>query len=149
MPRAIATMAGKAGKHYPRLLAPTMVLTGLILGCAPAMAQSQSSDLLALLRLQEPIELDGRAEEPAKDRVRAISLTQHNTKLSIEPFVHYDSDLGSVAANPRIRYNAREGTDLFLVYNEGLNTDRSFAEPRLPVSSHRTVLLKYTHTFGR
>ena len=85
MPRAIANTAGKAGKHYPRLLAPTMVLTGLILGCAPAMAQSQSSDLLALPRLQEPIELDGSVEEPAWDRARAISLTQHKPVFGADP----------------------------------------------------------------
>jgi hypothetical protein len=53
------------------------------------------------------------------------------------------------AANVRVRYNFREGQDLWLVYNEGWNTDRFDQDPPLPRTDNRTLLLKYTHTFAR
>jgi hypothetical protein len=52
-----------------------------------------------------------------------------------------------MAANLRFRYNFREGNDLWIVYNEGLNTDRRRELPVLPITEGRTVLLKYTYTF--
>ena len=52
--------------------------------------------------------------------------------------------------NVRFRYNFAEGRDLWLVLNEGLVTDRlpDPASPRLPLSMSRTLILKYTHTWG-
>lgn len=52
--------------------------------------------------------------------------------------------------NVRLRYAFAEGTDLWLVYNEGLDTDplRDVGGLRSPTSLARTVLLKYTHTVG-
>ena len=49
----------------------------------------------------------------------------------------------------RFRYNLREGNDLWIVFNEGLNTDldRFPDRPRLPRMNDRTLLLKYSHTF--
>ena len=50
--------------------------------------------------------------------------------------------------NARFRYHLREGTDLWVVYNEGLNTRRDLADqPRLPLSAGRTIMIKYTHAF--
>lgn len=69
--------------------------------------------------------------------------------LLVQPLVQYSSATGNVAANVRIRYNAREGNDLYLVYNDGLNTERSFTDPRPLLSSHRMLLVKHAHTFGR
>ena len=71
-----------------------------------------------------------------------------DTKLSASAFVQYNSAADLVTPNVRIRYNFREGNDLWLVYNEGMNTDRDVADPRLPLTDTRTVLLKYTYTFG-
>ena len=52
--------------------------------------------------------------------------------------------------NVRLRYNVAEGTDLWLVYNEGLDTDRTLdtvARPIVPLSLSRALILKYSHTF--
>ncbi len=49
--------------------------------------------------------------------------------------------------NFRLRFNPREGNDFFLVFNEGMNLDRTRELPILPVVDTRTILLKYTHTF--
>jgi hypothetical protein len=49
--------------------------------------------------------------------------------------------------NARFRYHFREGTDLWIVYNDGFNAARDIAgQPRLPLSAGRTLLLKHTHT---
>ncbi|MEE9464677.1 MAG: DUF5916 domain-containing protein [Candidatus Neomarinimicrobiota bacterium] len=70
-----------------------------------------------------------------------------NTQLSTSAFVQYNSAVDAVGINIRFRYNPREGTDFYLVYNEGLNTDRHREAPVLPVSDARSVLLKYSTTF--
>jgi hypothetical protein len=75
--------------------------------------------------------------------------TALNTKVSTNALIQLNSATHSVSANVRFRYNLREGDDLWIVYNEGLNTDRQRLTPPLPFTDTRTVLVKYTHTFGR
>ena len=70
-----------------------------------------------------------------------------NTKVSATAFVQYNSAGAFVTTNLRFRYNFAEGNDLWIVYNEGLNTDRYRRAPVLPLTDGRTLLLKYTHTF--
>ena len=71
-----------------------------------------------------------------------------NTKISLNSFVQYNTAANIIASNVRFRYNFAEGNDLWLVYTENLNTDRHRESLALPVSSIRTVLLKYTYTIG-
>ena len=71
-----------------------------------------------------------------------------STKLSILTFIQYNSADDLVIGNVRFRYNPREGIDLYLVYNEVLNTDRPGKIPTPPRSGSRAVLLKYSYTFN-
>ena len=72
-----------------------------------------------------------------------------NVEYSISAFLQYNSAGDIVVANLRFRYNPRQGNDLYLVYNENLNSDRSIKTgPRLPLSNQRTFLVKYTYTFN-
>ncbi|MGI9174254.1 MAG: DUF5916 domain-containing protein [Rhodothermales bacterium] len=71
-----------------------------------------------------------------------------NTKLSVAAFMQYNSATDGVITNVRLRYNPREGDDLYLVYNEGMNTDRYRLDPVLPFTSSRTIMVKYTHTLS-
>lgn len=80
----------------------------------------------------------------ARLRVR----TALNTRISTNAFLQYNSVTNSVSTNVRFRYNFREGNDLWIVYNENLNTERNRVLPMLPASAGRTFLLKYTYTFG-
>ncbi len=73
--------------------------------------------------------------------------TAVNTKFAVNAFIQYSNVSDMAAANVRLRYNFREGNDLWLVYNEGFNLDRDRADPVLPLTDDRTVLLKYTYTF--
>ncbi len=80
----------------------------------------------------------------ARLRVR----TALNTKFSVNAFTQFSNVNDFVAANVRLRYNFREGNDLWLVYNEGFNLDRDRIDPALPLTDNRTLLLKYTYTFA-
>lgn len=80
-----------------------------------------------------------RVGAAASASLSAVGLLQLNS---------VDQRLG---VNLRLRYNFREGSDLWLVYDEGFNTDRDGApgEPRLPASNGRVLRLKLTHTLVR
>lgn len=72
--------------------------------------------------------------------------------LTAQALVQYNSSGRILAPNVRLRYNPREGSDLFLVYNEAMNTDLLPGDPdlpRLPRSQFRALQLKYTYTFVR
>ena len=73
--------------------------------------------------------------------------TALNNRLSTSALVQYNSTTSSVSVNIRFRYNFRERNDLWIVYNEGLNTDRNRVRPTLPLSDTRAFLMKYTYTF--
>jgi hypothetical protein len=92
-------------------------------------SRNQSADI-HLLRLRIRTALDARASGNA--------------------FIQYNSTTDRVDFNVRLRYNVTEGTDLWIVYNEGLDTDRTAGTievPQSPLSLSRALIVKYTHTF--
>jgi Domain of unknown function (DUF5916)/Carbohydrate family 9 binding domain-like len=94
-------------------------------------AQRGQGDNVHLGRLQVRAALDARA--------------------SANAFVQYNSTSDRVDLNVRLRYNFAEGTDLWLVYDEGLVTDRLELPGALrqPLSDARALILKCTYTLGR
>ncbi|MFD2532681.1 DUF5916 domain-containing protein [Gracilimonas halophila] len=73
-----------------------------------------------------------------------------NKKLSTSAFIQYSNVNELAGLNMRLRYYFREGQDLWVVYNETINTIRdqmNLGSPRLPFMENRAILLKYTHTF--
>jgi hypothetical protein len=76
--------------------------------------------------------------------------TALNARASANALVQYNSTTRRVDANLRLRYNLAEGSDLWLVYNEGLDTEREVDEVgrRTPQSLARTLLVKCSYTFG-
>jgi hypothetical protein len=77
-------------------------------------------------------------------RVRADVML--STRTSTLGLVQYNSTQDAVAVNFRFHYTPREGNDLYVVWNEGLTTDRQSFNPVRPLSSERTFLVKYAHT---
>lgn len=80
-------------------------------------------------------------------RVRVQSAL--NNRLSCNAFVQYNSAAELIGVNVRLRYNFREGHDLGLVYNLGLNGEleaRAPASLRLPCTDSHALLVKYTNT---
>lgn len=73
-----------------------------------------------------------------------------DARFSVSFFIQFNSDADEASTNVRLRYRFREGNDLWLVYNDNLNTLRNPLEPhlpRLPLSNQRTLVFKYTRTF--
>jgi hypothetical protein len=75
--------------------------------------------------------------------------TALDARASGNALIQYNSTTDRVDFNIRLRYNFAEGTDLWLVYNEGLDADRGTdpSDVRSPLSLSRSVILKYSHTF--
>jgi hypothetical protein len=69
------------------------------------------------------------------------------TATSASAFVQYNSASDVVGWNVRFRYNPTEGTDLYLVWNETLDSDRFSRSPVAPLTRARTLLVKYSRTF--
>jgi hypothetical protein len=91
-------------------------------------------------------------EFPERDEALRIHLARLraqlmlNVRFSVTSFVQYAS-LGDLAIyNLRLRYNPREGTDLYIVYNDVLNTHPTGYDPIRPRSASRTLLVKYART---
>lgn len=73
--------------------------------------------------------------------------TAVNRKISTNALVQYNSSADQFSANIRFRYNFREGQDLWVVLNTGMNTNRLNYNPELPAVDSQSVLVKYIHTF--
>ncbi|MGH9383557.1 MAG: hypothetical protein ACRD2N_04630 [Vicinamibacterales bacterium] len=72
-----------------------------------------------------------------------------NTRASGNAFIQYNSTSQRVDVNVRLRYNFAEGTDSWLVYNEGLDSERTSlgaGVPLAPLSLSRAFIVKYSHT---
>jgi len=87
-----------------------------------------------------------RAEEFTSHNVRLRLNAARDRHLSLNGFVQFSNANHLAAANVRLRYNVREGTDFWVVYNEGWNLDRDRLFPPLPQTQARALLIKYTHT---
>jgi hypothetical protein len=100
------------------------------------------------------LRFDARHEEADIQLLRLRVRTALNSRASGNAFVQYNSTTQRVDLNLRLRYNVSEGTDLWIVYNEGLDTERDFigpgaglSEQRSPLSLSRAFIVKYSHTF--
>jgi hypothetical protein len=99
-----------------------------------------------LTSLRFPVRNQSTDIHVARLRVRAA----RDARASASAFVQFNSTTDRLDANVRLRYAFAEGTDLWLVYNEGLDTDRA-SDPALvrqPFSVARTLILKYSRTIG-
>ena len=119
----------------------------LTVGISPWWSISSSLELTGTYQFNR-VDFPDRNQQLTAHIVRARVLAMLSTKFSASAFIQYNSAIHAVIANIRIRYNPSEGNDLFLVYNEGLNTNRYRELPNLPFTSSRTIMLKYTYTFN-
>lgn len=73
-----------------------------------------------------------------------------STNLNLKLLTQYDSDGRRFGANLRFRYNPREGTDLYFVLNQNMNTNTSASNliPHPPVSDNQSVIIKFVRTFN-
>ncbi|MGE0554273.1 MAG: DUF5916 domain-containing protein [Gemmatimonadales bacterium] len=93
------------------------------------------------------LRFDARGEKADIDLARLRIRAAVDSRASGTAFLQYNSTTDRVGLNFRFRYNFAEGTDLWLVYDEALVTERD--DPtglRLPLSASRTLVAKYTRT---
>ena len=94
------------------------------------------------------IRFPDRNESLDQHLVRFRVRTALDIHLSLSAFAQYNNTESRFTVNARLRYHFREGQDLWLVYDEGLNTERAVTSgPQLPLSDTRALRVKYTHTF--
>ena len=72
--------------------------------------------------------------------------TSLDVRLSINAFIQINSLTKVTSANLRLRYNWKDGNDLYLVYNETLN-NQGKRDPDIPFSDYRAFIVKYIYTF--
>jgi hypothetical protein len=121
--------------------------TRIGLAFSPTWTQSKHLELGAGYEVNR-LEFADRDQSATTHLAQLRVQTALNTQVSLSALAQYSNvaELGSV--NARFRYHFREGTDLWIVYNEGFHTERDLVDvPRLPLSSGRTLMVKYTHTF--
>jgi hypothetical protein len=72
-----------------------------------------------------------------------------SSKLNVKLLTQYDYQNRQWGTNLRLLYNPREGTDLYFVVNENLNTDinsKYFTVPP-PALNNQSVIIKFVKTF--
>jgi hypothetical protein len=70
-----------------------------------------------------------------------------NTKLSASSYIQLNESDNVLITNFRLRYNPRDGNDLYLVFNDLRNLNNTDGTVKNPPFLNRTILLKYTYTF--
>ncbi|HNP48395.1 MAG TPA: DUF5916 domain-containing protein [Bacteroidia bacterium] len=69
-------------------------------------------------------------------------------KFSVKLFTQYEDISNEISSNLRVRYNPQEGTDLYVVFNQGLNTDRNIYQPHKELIQEQAVTVKFIRTIG-
>ena len=95
------------------------------------------------------VEFGTREQSFVSHLIRGQADMTLNTRISLSALAQYNSAGESVSINARFRFNPREGNDFFLVFNQGLNTNRLGESVLKPITSSRAVIAKYTYTFRR
>lgn len=73
-----------------------------------------------------------------------------NLHLSANLVAQYNSSINQVFQNIRIRYNFKDGHDLFLVWNENIFANRRVGQDLVrPLSGNQNLILKYNYTFDK
>ncbi len=89
-----------------------------------------------------------RNQEMNAHIARIKFLYMYDTKLSLSSFIQYNSVNRVAVANFRLRYNPKEGNDLYVVYNETRPTNGYFDSGIESVAYlNRLLQIKYVHTF--
>jgi opacity protein-like surface antigen len=93
------------------------------------------------------IRFDARDQTFESHIARLRALVMFNTRISAIGFVQYSSNDDIVGVNLRLRYNPREGDDLYVVYDHSVSTVPIGAALATAGTAGRTLLLKYSRTF--
>lgn len=113
----------------------------------PAWHVSSSIDLSGAFQYNK-LSFSSRNQELIANILRMKIVFMLDTKFSVSSFIQLNTEDKEIIDNIRLRYNPSEGTDLYLVYNDVINTSRYNLAPVSPFFRSRTILLKFTYSFG-
>ena len=115
---------------------------------SPEWNPNESLELSAEYELRR-IEFDDRDQSLDADIFRLRVRTALDVHLSASAFVQYSQTSDRVVGNLRVRYHFSEGTDLYVVYRNVLNTDLE-RDPllTLPRSDSQNLTVKFTRAIG-
>lgn len=118
----------------------------LTIGCGPQWMGSKHLHVHANYEFNR-IRFHHRGEGFSSHILRVRLEGAINRKVSATGFFQYSNIVDFVGINARLRYHFKEGNDLWLVYDEDLNTDRRLPdETSLPRSASRALFLKLSCT---
>ncbi len=138
-PRAVVSGTLRAGDYYDGSLY-SLLLTPEWRASAHLRV---SADLQA-----DRVTFSRRDQREWSQLARLRVLASATPQLSLSATVQLNSLADLATGNFRLRYNLREGHDLWVVYGHDVNLDRERREPRIPATARSSLLVKYTHAFG-
>ncbi len=94
------------------------------------------------------ISFDDRGQSSTIHLGRVKALYMYSTQISLASLIQYNSQSKRFSGNIRLRYNPREGNDLYIVYNDDINTELMLESPTLPRRNQNNLVIKYTYTFN-
>ena len=98
--------------------------------------------------IQFPVEFSDNGNALFQNNLFRVNIAYFfSSKLSVKLLSQLDELSNRITSNLRVRYNPQEGTDLYIVFNQGLNTDRTRLTPHLPVINGQAVTVKFVKTF--
>lgn len=97
----------------------------------------------------DQIDFPLREEREWSRLARVRVFTAVSPQLTMSANIQGNSLAKLATANFRLRYNVREGDDLWIVYGHQQNLDRDRLSPRVPGTAASGVLVKLTKAFGR
>jgi hypothetical protein len=115
-------------------------------GFSPAWSASRHLTVTGTYQLNH-VEFSDRGQDFTAHVGRVRTEVMFTTHTSASAFVQYNSADEVVLLNFRFRYNPTEGTDLYIVWNESLDSDRLADVPAAPFSRARALMVKYARTF--
>ena len=99
-------------------------------------------------RIKFPEAFSDTTNSVFKSQLARLILSYYfSAKISIKLLSQYDELNHTVTSNLRFRYNPREGTDLYVVFNQGLNDRVTRLTPHLPVIDNQAIIIKFLRTF--
>jgi hypothetical protein len=93
------------------------------------------------------IVFDSRSQDLTLHVVRLRPEVSLNTQFSTVAAIQYSSAANAATLNLRLRYNFREGNDLWVVYGHVANTETRSITPVPPRTMATALTVKYIHTF--
>jgi hypothetical protein len=118
----------------------------LSLSAVPSWAVSHSLNIGGMYRFDR-VDFNERNQRLRNHITSVNAVYDYSSKLSVAAYIQSNTAINGIISNFRLRYNPREGNDLYIVYNDMRNTQLTREYPKLPEMSYRAFLLKYVYTF--